>query len=237
MLFPCASHLDKVPSFILHILQMEGLIKIEKSQGGKQVVSARELYDFLELDKSNWTRWSKKNIEDNPFSRENEDWAGFVIKTNGNETKDFSITIDFAKRLAMMARTEKGEAARNYFIECEKKMNVLSMPNFNNPAEAARAWADEFEAKELAQLKAKNLTEALGRSMERASILRVAQCVGVHEKTFNWRRLKEHSTVLGHEIKKMPSTRYGYRNTYHIDVFKAAYPQFDYSVLKEAEDI
>ena len=43
--------------------------------------------------------------------------------TNGNQTLDFAITLDFAKRLAMMAKTEKGEEVRKYFIECEKRLS------------------------------------------------------------------------------------------------------------------
>ncbi|MCR3759207.1 ORF6C domain-containing protein [Clostridium felsineum] len=35
---------------------------------------------------------------------------------------DFAISIEFAKHIAMMARTEKSHKYRNYFIECEKKM-------------------------------------------------------------------------------------------------------------------
>ena len=31
------------------------------------------------------------------------------------------------------------------------KQNAISLPNFSNPAEAARAWADEMEAKQIAQ--------------------------------------------------------------------------------------
>ena len=30
--------------------------------------------------------------------------------------------------------------------------NALTMPNFSNPAEAARAWADEYEAKQRSAL-------------------------------------------------------------------------------------
>lgn len=72
--------------------------------------------------------------------------------SNGNETKDFALTIDFAKRLAMMAKTEKGEQARKYFIECEKQLKEqqVQLPNFTNPAEAAIAWAEEYKAKEIA---------------------------------------------------------------------------------------
>lgn len=32
----------------------------------------------------------------------------------------------------------------------EKQNNVLTLPNFNNPAEAARAWAERYEAEQLA---------------------------------------------------------------------------------------
>jgi phage anti-repressor protein/phage antirepressor YoqD-like protein len=85
-------------------------------------VSARELYIYLGLDISHWKRWYNKNISSNDFAVEGQDYQGFVIMTNGNETKDFSLTLDFAKRLAMMTRTEKGEKARNYFIECEKQL-------------------------------------------------------------------------------------------------------------------
>lgn len=134
---------------------MNELIKV-KEENGKQVVSARELYLGLGLDKSNWSRWSIQNIEGDKFFNENEDWVGFVTMTNGNETKDYAITLDFAKHVAMMARTEASYAYRNYFLECERqlKSKSIQLPNFNNPAEAARAWALEYEAKQQAQLEA-----------------------------------------------------------------------------------
>ena len=86
---------------------------------------------------------------------------GFAIVANGNESKDYAITLDFAKHLAMMAKTEKSYDYRNYFLECEKKAKELSitLPNFNNPAEAARAWALEYEAKQQALLEAKEANE------------------------------------------------------------------------------
>ena len=83
-------------------------------------MSARDLYLGLGLDKSQWARWSKKNIEQNDFFKENKDWVGFDIVSSGNVTKDFAISLEFAKHIAMMARTEKSHEYRNYFIECEK---------------------------------------------------------------------------------------------------------------------
>ena len=103
---------------------MQEVIKIHEVNQ-KQVFSAKELYDFLGLDKSNWKRWYEKNITQNPFAIETLDFWGFVIKTSGNETKDFWITIDFAKRLSMLVRNEKGEEIRRYFVRCEEKLSEV----------------------------------------------------------------------------------------------------------------
>ena len=105
---------------------MNELIKIQTNEQGQQLVSARELYLGLGLDKSNWKRWYSKNIQSNDFFLENVDWTWFVMMTNGNETQDFAISIDFAKHIAMMARTEKSHEYRNYFIQCERKLKEQS---------------------------------------------------------------------------------------------------------------
>ena len=85
---------------------------IQQHIGSEDVntVSARELYLGLGLDKSNWKRWAHANIVENEFFKESLDWIGFVIMTNGNETREFAITIEFAKHIAMMAKTEKAHA-------------------------------------------------------------------------------------------------------------------------------
>jgi phage anti-repressor protein len=85
-------------------------------------VSARELYLGLGCLKSDWARWYKTAVEQSEFFKEGTDWIGFSTLLNGNETKDFAITIEFAKHLAMMAKTEKAHEYRNYFLECEKKV-------------------------------------------------------------------------------------------------------------------
>ena len=94
-----------------------------------KVVSAKELYIFLGYDISQWSRWSNKNISKNEFAIENVDYQLLDIKSssnNGTFIKDFALSLDFSKRLSMMARTEKGEEARNYFIAIEKK--AISKP-------------------------------------------------------------------------------------------------------------
>lgn len=100
---------------------MNQLINI-KEENGKQLVSARELYIGLGLDKSNWSRWFKKNILTNEFFKERKEWIGVRHYDEGNEIQDFAITLEFAKHIAMMARTEKSHEYRNYFIKCEKQL-------------------------------------------------------------------------------------------------------------------
>jgi len=101
---------------------VNSLIQITTNEQGSSVVSARELYTFLGFDASQWSRWSKKNIVSNPFAEDGRDYTPLDMMSS-NST-DYALTLDFAKRVAMLARTEKGEQIRQYFIECERKLTT-----------------------------------------------------------------------------------------------------------------
>ena len=107
---------------------MKELIKINTNEEGKQLVSARELYLGLGLNKSNWSRWYPTNILKNDFFNKNTDWIGVRRYDEGNEIQDFAISLDFAKHIAMVARTEKSHEYRNYFIKCEKVLKEQTKP-------------------------------------------------------------------------------------------------------------
>ena len=88
--------------------------------------SARELYLKLGMNKSNWSRWIKKNIKENKFFKENDSWWGFVIMTNGNKVEDFQVTVEFAKHLCMQVKDEiKGHEIRSYFIYLEEAIKDM----------------------------------------------------------------------------------------------------------------
>lgn len=127
---------------------MQELIKITE-QNGSKAVSARELYEFLGYNKAVWSRWYQKNILENEFAFENIDYQTLNIMLNGNETKDFAISIDFAKKLSMKANTARGEEARQYFIECEKQLRAKEQAHHaqipQSFSEALRLAAEQAE--------------------------------------------------------------------------------------------
>lgn len=109
----------------LEISEMKTPIEIALQIDESGHTTARALYEFLEMDKSNFSRWASKNIEKNEFYEENTDWWGFVIVTNGNECKDYRLTTDFAKHLCMESHSSKGKIARQYFVSVEDKIKEM----------------------------------------------------------------------------------------------------------------
>lgn len=127
------------------------LIKINQSNG-KQAVSARELHTFLEIE-TRFYDWVKRMC-DYGFV----DGVDYSKMSIDNQQVDYVLTVSTAKHWSMMQRTPLGMKARQYFIDVEEKQSkMLAVPNFSNPAEAARAWADEYEAKQIAIAKVKEL--------------------------------------------------------------------------------
>lgn len=97
---------------------MKELIKITE-QNGKRAVSARELHRFLEVTER-FSNWFERQLQYGFI--ESVDYQGCeVFNTLANQTlTDYALTIDTAKEISMLQRTEKGKQARRYFIECEK---------------------------------------------------------------------------------------------------------------------
>jgi anti-repressor protein len=145
---------------------MQELIKIQKSAGGKDVVSARELHQFLEV-KTAFGIWMKR-MKEYGFV-ENVDYAVIKSERADNQVvviQDFVITVDMAKELSMIQRTEKGKQARLYFIECEKIAKQQVKPVQTLPeALQLKNQKLEVEVKELEPL-AKVAIKVLGSNSD-----------------------------------------------------------------------
>jgi phage anti-repressor protein len=110
---------------ITGLTPIEVLLKVDKDG----CVSSRNLYEFLELDKSHYSRWCKSNIEENTFAEKDIDYKVFAMngERNPNPTIDYKLSVSFAKKLAMQSPTEHGEQARCYFIACEDGFRRLAL--------------------------------------------------------------------------------------------------------------
>lgn len=100
------------------------------------MTSLKNLYEFLELDPKNYSRWCKRNIINNPFATENIDYIvvrQMEERPNPNPTFEYKLTSDFAKQLSMTVKNERGQEARKYFIACEQGLKVATQKLQSNP--------------------------------------------------------------------------------------------------------
>lgn len=92
--------------------------------------TAKKLYEWLELDIAHYARWVKVNILENPYADEGVDYSPLMVKstkgTIGRPTADYKLSASFAKKLAMSTKSERGEQARIYFLQCEKALILLA---------------------------------------------------------------------------------------------------------------
>ncbi|MDG6146259.1 ORF6C domain-containing protein [Lactococcus formosensis] len=100
---------------------MNQLINITQNENNDQVVSGRELHEFLEV-KTPYHIWFERMTEYG-FT-ENVDFIGFEQKSSklgGRPSQDHALKLDMAKEISMIQRTAKGKEARQYFIQVEKE--------------------------------------------------------------------------------------------------------------------
>lgn len=123
---------------------MNELIKITTNEVGEPTVLGRELHDFLGVT-TRYNDWFPRMVEYG-FT-EGKDFYSFLSKTSetgGRPSTDHLLTIDMAKEICMIQRTEVGKKARQYFIQVEK--------DYNSP-EKIMARALRIAEKELSTLK------------------------------------------------------------------------------------
>lgn len=92
--------------------------------------TASAIYQWLEMEPANFSRWCKTNIINNSFFKEKIDY--FVIKfdaetpTGGKiERTDYKVSSEMAKMLCMTSKSPKAIEAHQYFLNTEKALVVL----------------------------------------------------------------------------------------------------------------
>ena len=107
---------------------MNELITITTNEVGEPTVLGRELHEFLGV-KTLYKDWFPRMVEYgftegkdfNPLKNEQVRFEG--NREVARELLDHLLTIDTAKEICMIQRTEVGKQARQYFIQVEKDYN------------------------------------------------------------------------------------------------------------------
>jgi anti-repressor protein len=94
-------------------------------EGEHPTVSARELYKALEVSKR-FSAWFETNSQG---FVENEDFtsvlSGTVVNNGAHrEIQDYFLSVDMAKHICLMSRTDKGRECRQCLIDLEKAWNT-----------------------------------------------------------------------------------------------------------------
>ena len=162
---------------------MNELIRIDNDNK----VSGRELHDFLEVG-TPYDKWMPRMCEYG-FSAGNDFSTKMSESTGGRPSVDHIMTIDMAKEICMIQRTDKGKQARQYFIECEKRLKAVNAPHdsymISDPVERALKWIEEEkvrqdQAKQLLEQKPKvEFFDAVAESKDAIEIASVAKVLGV----------------------------------------------------------
>lgn len=193
-------------------------VKIVLREGNTDFpVDARQLWEGLH-SKREFANWIKAKVLNNPFLQENQDFSSFdkIVKraVGASKRREYSLTIDAAKRVAMAEQTERGEQVRRYFIECEKKMlqkSTFTIPQTYGEAlvEAGRLALEVegqkriIEDQEQALIEAKPKIEgydALMNTKTLVSISDAAREIGItkpRKKFFPLLRDKGYLTIKG----------------------------------------
>ena len=112
---------------------MKALIKITETNG-QRAVNARDLHQFLGV-KTQFKDWINRRIEEYQFIK-GQDFEVLLKNeqnsSGGRPAREYALSLDMAKELSMVEKTEQGRRARRYFIEMEKVAHAkaIGSPQF-----------------------------------------------------------------------------------------------------------
>lgn len=159
----------------LETTKMQTPIEIALGVDENGMTTAKKLYEFLELDSRNYSRWCKSNIIENEFAEENVDYWAFVIDEernfNPNPTTDYKLTAHFAKKLSMKGNGTKAEEARDYFTTLEERVKQ-KVVDLNQLSPELQMFQKIFNSVAEQQLEQKRQAEQINHVEQRVESIR-----------------------------------------------------------------
>lgn len=162
---------------------MDELIRINYDSE-RPTVNGRDLHDALQV-KTAYKDWFPRMCEYG-FS-EGTDFCSFLSESSGGRPAvNHQLTIDMAKQLCMIQRTEIGRKFRQYFIQVEEA--------WNSP-EAVMARALQFANHQLALLKHQNMELTDTIAVQNQQILEMKPKVSYYDVVLNCKDLISTSAI------------------------------------------
>ena len=163
---------------------MNELIKVNYDNPEKPVVSGRELHEALGI-KTAYKDWFPRMCEYG--FKEGIDFCSFLSESSGGRPAvNHQLTIDMAKQLCMIQRTDIGRKFRQYFIQVEEV--------WNSP-EAIMARALQFANQQLALLSQQNLALTETVAIQNQQITEMKPKVSYYDVVLNCKDLISTSAI------------------------------------------
>ena len=153
---------------------MSELIPIQDNDGA-QAVMGRDLHAFLEVGRD-YTNWFKQMV--GYGFEQDKDFTPILAKTSdqgGRPKQDHIVTLDMAKEISMIQRTDKGKQARQYFIECERRAKETAELS----PEEIMARAIKVADHTIKELEAKTADQALALEAAKPKVEYYDHCVSI----------------------------------------------------------
>lgn len=184
------------------------------NRDGERAVSGRSLHEFLEVT-TRYNDWMPRMLEYG-FAEGQDFYSILSESTGGRPSTDHALSMDMAKELSMIQRTERGKQARQYFIAVEKRATQVE-PQFQIPqnyADALRAHAREVEAREAMEAYARELEpkaeayEAFLDGDGTYSVGNVAKMIGLSQNKLYDRLRNEGVMIAKGAMRNTPYQKY-----------------------------
>jgi anti-repressor protein len=148
------------------------LIPVSSHEQLNQVVNARGLHQALQVQ-SHFKDWIRRRLFES-IAVENQDYCVLDSRSNlsrselesNNQQIDYVLTLDTAKHIAMLERTDIGRAIRQYFIETEKQARTFDL---TDPTSVVAFALEQMRAKDAENQRLKEIAQTTNAALETAA--------------------------------------------------------------------
>ena len=174
---------------------MNDLVRVEYDENYCPTVSGRELHKALEIQ-TPYDKWFPRMCEYG--FEDGKDFSTFLSEsTGGRPATDHQLSLDMAKEICMIQRSEIGKRCREYFLQLERKWN-------SPEAILSRALL-------LANRKNKELEVKIKADKEKVDF---AERVGFSNESFMWHDIANAQAQNGVDIGQNRAIKWGLENQY-----------------------